>query len=74
MGLGDYLIAQQRFILTLTAVVPPFMACLLFSPNPKSVFLQGSSVSVTTSPSIKGIRHKTTHSIQRDLVLEYEII
>lgn len=73
MGLGDYLIAQQRFILTLTTVVPPFMACLLFSPNPKSVFLQGSSVSVTTS-SIKGIRHKTTHSIQRDLVLEYEII
>ena len=69
MTLEDYFTGQQRFILTLTSVFAHLRACILPSLL-KSVFTQGSSICVTTSPSVKGIRHITNSFLQRNLVLE----
>ena len=69
MTLEAYFTGQQRFILTLTSVFPHLRDCILPSLF-KSVFTQGSSIYVTTSSSVKGIRHITNSFLQRNLVLE----
>lgn len=72
MRLGGYLIGRQRFILTLTSVVLPLRACLL--PCPQISPFVRFKCQCHTSPSVKEVRRKTTHSILRNLVLKYGII